>query len=183
MPDDQKIELAKQYCLHYHEGQLRKDKSPYYTHPFTVAEILAKYGYDDIVTLCTAYLHDTGEDSKIRMDEIEKVFGYEVSNGVYILSRNKGKMKDGEKLSREDYIQRLFWARKKIKRVKIADVIHNSETMIELELEKHEYIIKNIISDAENFYIPWGREIAPIMVEELVSNIANYYRKVEQLKQ
>jgi (p)ppGpp synthase/HD superfamily hydrolase len=172
--NNQKIELAKKYCLHYHEGQFRKGNNlPYHTHPFAVAKILARYGYDDPVTQCIALLHDTVEDSKLRMDEVQETFGYEISNGVYILSRNKGKMEDGQKLSHEDYIQRLSWARNKIKRVKIADVIHNTQDLESLTLEG----IEEKISDAEKFYIPWGREIAPIMAEELVSNIANYHRK------
>jgi len=55
-----KIELAKKYCQHYHEGQFRKGSNlPYATHPFSVAETLARFGYDDVITQCIAYLHDT----------------------------------------------------------------------------------------------------------------------------
>jgi len=173
MEDNERIELARNYCLYYHEGQVRKgSKLPYHTHPDAVARILARYGYIDCVTQCIAYLHDTVEDSKLRMDEIQEIFGYEISNGVYILSKNKGKMGDEQKLSHEDYMQRLSWARNKIKRVKIADVIHNTEDLETLTPKG----IEEKISDAERFYIPWGREIAPIMIIELICNIDNYHR-------
>ena len=107
-----KVELARQFCEHYHEGQSRKGgKSPYHSHPIAVARTLSRYSYDDVVTQCIALLHDTVEDSHLRMDEIQSVFGYEVSNGVYILSKNKGKMAGGENLEHGDYVQRLSWAR------------------------------------------------------------------------
>jgi len=89
--------VAKKYCQHFHDGQFRKGSNlPYATHPFAVAETLARYEYDDAVTQCIAYLHDTVEDSQVRMDEIQEVFGYEISNGVYILSKNKRKLADGQ---------------------------------------------------------------------------------------
>lgn len=169
-----KIELAKKYCQHYHEGQFRKGSNlPYATHPFAVAETLARYGYDDGVTQCIAYLHDTVEDSQVRMDEIQEVFDYEISNGVYILSKNKGKMADGKKLTATDYIQRLFWARNKIRRVKIADMIDNTKDLETLSPEGRTKKIKA----AQEVYIPWGKDIAPIMVKELIFHIKTFTEK------
>lgn len=168
------IELAKKYCDHYHKGQYRKGSNMRYaSHPYAVADILTKYGYDDPITLCIAYLHDTVEDSELNMNKVQEIFGYEISNGVYILSKNKGKMKDGQKLSHADYLQRLSWARNKIKRVKIADMIDNTRDLQSLKPEG----INQKIQDAEEFYISWGKEIAPLMAEELVANIANYRNK------
>ncbi len=158
MHTNNKIELARKYCMHYHRGQFRKDGvHPYHEHPLSVADILATYGYDDEVTKCTALLHDTVEDSELRMNKIQEVFGYEISNGVYILSRNKGKMRDGKKLSDEDYIQRLFWARNKIKRVKIADMIDNTRDLEVLDPEA----IEMKINESESVYIPWGQGDSP----------------------
>jgi GTP diphosphokinase / guanosine-3',5'-bis(diphosphate) 3'-diphosphatase len=168
------VALAEQYCMRFHEGQFRKAGNlPYSDHPKAVAQILKKYGYNDPLTQIIALLHDAVEDSELKMDQIQEVFGYEVSNGVYILSRNKGKMRDGKRLSHDDYLQRLFWARNKIKRVKIADMIDNTrdlQTLPQLSIER-------IIDNAKCFYIPLGREIAPIMVNELCSNLENYQKK------
>ncbi len=171
-----KIELAKQYCTHYHDGQFRKGSSlPYHTHPFAVADILARYGYDDAVTQCIAYLHDTVEDTPLRMDAIMEVFGYEIGNGIYILSRNKGKISEGRKLTEEEYKLRLSFARNKIKRVKVADMIHNTSDLESLDAGG----IEAKLRDAEGFYIPMGKEICPIMVKELVANVEGYRIKVK----
>jgi (p)ppGpp synthase/HD superfamily hydrolase len=169
-----KTELALRYCVHYHAGQFRKgNREPYHTHPIAVAGLLARYGYNDPVTQCIAYLHDTIEDSPLRMDELTDAFGYEISNGVYILSRNKGKIISGKKLSDADYKVRLGFARNKIKRVKIADMIVNTRDIEILNPTG----IERKINDSETFYIPMGKEICPIMVSELEMNIARYKGK------
>jgi (p)ppGpp synthase/HD superfamily hydrolase len=172
----EKIELAKKYCVEYHKGQLRKGNGkPFHIHPFEVAEILKKYGYDDPLTICIAYLHDTIEDTPLAMDEIHENFGYEISNAVFVLSRNKGRVMNKEKLTREDYKQRLAFARKTIQRVKIADMIDNTRTLKDLDKEA----IKRKIKDAEEFYIPLGKAIAPEMIKELIENIESYKKGVK----
>lgn len=167
--------LAEHLCEEHHAGQFRKvSNKPYYTHPFEVRDILKKYGYDDPITQVYALLHDILEDTKMTVDLLNEHFGYEISSGVYILSRNKGRTLNGEKLTEEEYKNRIEYARPKIQRVKIADNIHNT---IDLKFMKQETIERRV-QDAINFYIPLGKNIAPKkMIQELEQNIASY-RKV-----
>lgn len=56
------IELVKNYVKKKHQGQMRKQNTPYYLHPFTVADILKQKGYSEdyqIVGLCHDLLEDT----------------------------------------------------------------------------------------------------------------------------
>ncbi len=169
------VNLARLYCENYHKNQFRKGSNePYWKHPLAVAAVLERYGYADPVTQCIALLHDIVEDTPLKMDEIHEIFGYEISNGVYILSRNTGKMKEGRKLSKEEYLLRLSFARKKIRRVKIADMIDNTKDLETLALESRAAKIQ----DAEEVYIPWGRQIAPLLIRELIANIENYREKM-----
>jgi (p)ppGpp synthase/HD superfamily hydrolase len=189
--DENRIENAKDWCKIYHEGQFRKgNNEPYHTHPFAVADILSRNLYTDTVSQCVAFLHDALECVKKdgeelteaqmniiagqRVRQIESLFGYEISNGVYNLSRNKGKMEDGERLSRDQYMQRLFWQRDRYRRVKIADSIDNTSDLETLDEEGRE----RIITDSVGFYIPWGKEIAPVMVRELITNINEYFERM-----
>jgi len=142
------VDLAKEYCKWYHRGQFRKrNHESYYKHPFGVAEILDKYGYSDVVTQCIALLHDVVEDSEMRVREIGEKFGYEISNGLYILSRNtighrtkelldNSISQSVEEFSDEElYKMRISFARRKVKRVKIADMIHNTKDLDSLTEE------------------------------------------------
>ena len=180
----QLVDLARKFCTHYHNGQFRKGSNePYDTHPFAVADILECNGYADDITQCIAILHDTTEDTELRHREIREVFGFEIANGVYILDKNTiddGTMllfnqMTGTSLSKATvYKMRIRLAREKIQRCKIADSIHNTRDLVNLRPQS----IEEKINDAEQFYIPLGQIVAPIMVQELARNIANYREKV-----
>ncbi len=169
-----KIELAEKYSKHHHLGKFRKvDGKPFHAHPGHVAEILKKYGHNDMITLCVAYLHDTIEDTDLTLHEIQETFGHEIAHGVFILSKNKGKNISKHKLNDEEYKQRLSFARNKVQRIKIADMIDNTKDLVDLPKK---YVDKKI-KDSEEFYIPLGKEVAPEMVKELIENIEFYKRK------
>ncbi len=55
------IKKAYKKAKELHKNQLRKDGTPYISHPVEVALILAKLGFDENV-ICGALLHDTIED-------------------------------------------------------------------------------------------------------------------------
>lgn len=184
------VRLAEEYCTHFHRGQKRKGKNqePYAVHPFAVRDILVKYGYAHPETQAIALLHDTIEDTELNKakQDIEKVFGTAVYSGVYVLSNNtigkhakssvplfKGlglEYLDHGRLSQDAYKLRLLFSRNAVKRVKIADMVHNTESLPDISIKG----IAKKISDAETFYIPLGKSIAPIMVRELIRNIENY---------
>ncbi len=181
------IYLADRYIEKKHGDVFRKGSNePYYTHPLAVARLLDKYGYSDVVTQCIARLHDIVEDTDMITGEIKELFGYEIANGVYVLSKNTitsdtriqiarvMPIEIVNSLSDEDlYKIRLGFARKKIKRVKIADVICNTVDLVNLSPEG----IRSKLFDSRDIYIPMGHEIAPIMIGDLEQNIANYFKK------
>ena len=185
------VELAEAYCKLYHEKQKRRggNQEPYSSHPFAVRDILVKYGYDDPETQAIALLHDVFEDTELvhNRDEIEKRFGTVIHEGVYILSRNTiGKharalmplfeqlgvqfVDRNDDLTPQAYKLRILYSRYTVMRVKIADVIHNTISLPDLNRAS----IEEKLHDAETFYIPLGRRVAPVMVNELITNVADY---------
>lgn len=168
-----KIELAKRYSKKYHRGQIRKkDGSPYFIHPYSVVKILKRNGYKKEDILVIAYLHDTVEDTDLTLDEIKNVFGDYISKSVYDLSRNKGEIdiKTG-KIPEKVYRNRILNSNDDVKRVKLADMIHNTST---LDALSYSSIEKKII-DSYEFYIPLGKYVANKMVKNLESNIKKYF--------
>ncbi|HLD79576.1 MAG TPA: HD domain-containing protein [Candidatus Nanoarchaeia archaeon] len=189
MKNQQLVDLALEYCKFYHDGQFRKGgNQPYHTHPIAVAKILEKFGYHDSVPQCIALLHDVVEDSEVITGEIRERFGFEISNGVYVLSKNTikepaidlvqrvlGSVMPTDKL----YKIRLSFARETVQRIKIADMIHNTQDLITLKPEGRQ----RKIDDAEQFYIPLGKVVAPLMVRELEQNLDNYRRLIASGRQ
>jgi len=75
-----------------HDGQTRKnaEKTPYISHPIGVAVHLMKIGkVRDVNTIVAALLHDTVEDTKTELTQIEKLFGSTVAGYVKEVSDNK----------------------------------------------------------------------------------------------
>ena len=72
-----KINLAYCVALEAHEGQLRRDGSPYISHPIEVASILLDLKVD-LESVCAGFMHDVLEDCDVQKTTLEKIFGKDV---------------------------------------------------------------------------------------------------------
>lgn len=72
--NEQKFRKAFYFAAEAHQGQTRKDGSPYIVHPFEAVRILTSLQVDED-TLIAAFLHDVPEDTNHTVREIEARFG------------------------------------------------------------------------------------------------------------
>ena len=63
------LKMALSLARKLHDGQYRKDGSPYLQHPLKVCSSLISYGIEDDVTLSAALLHDVLEDCMDRLPQ------------------------------------------------------------------------------------------------------------------
>ena len=129
--DTQRLFSAFTYADNAHAGQLRKDGSPYITHPLAVAEIVAELELDTD-SIIAALLHDCIEDTGSTHEEIAKLFGPSVADlveGVTTLTRVQYTSKEEEQM---ENLRKMLMAMAKDIRViliKICDRLHNMRTM------------------------------------------------------
>ena len=129
--DAKRLYAAFQYADQAHSGQLRKDGSPYITHPLAVAEIVAELELDTD-SIIAALLHDCIEDTGATHEEIAKLFGATVADlveGVTKLTRVQYTSKEEEQM---ENLRKMLMAMAKDIRViliKICDRLHNMRTM------------------------------------------------------
>ena len=129
--DDKRLFAAFQYADNAHSGQLRKDGSPYITHPLAVAEIVSELELDTD-SIIAALLHDCIEDTGATHEEIAKLFGHTVADlveGVTKLTRVQYTSKEEEQM---ENLRKMLMAMAKDIRViliKICDRLHNMRTM------------------------------------------------------
>ena len=129
--DTQRLFSAFTYADNAHSGQLRKDGSPYITHPLAVAEIVAELELDTD-SIIAALLHDCIEDTGVTHEEIAKLFGTTVADlveGVTKLTRVQYTSKEEEQM---ENLRKMLMAMAKDIRViliKICDRLHNMRTM------------------------------------------------------
>lgn len=82
--------FATEFATYYHEGQKRKDGSPYVEHPKRVANYTLIYkDSGNIESLfCAAMLHDTIEDTVVTYEDIVENFGIVIAKLVQELTSN-----------------------------------------------------------------------------------------------
>ena len=129
--DAQRLFNAFTFADNAHSGQLRKDGSPYITHPLAVAEIVAELELDTD-SIIAALLHDCIEDTGVTHEEIAKLFGATVADlveGVTKLTRVQYTSKEEEQM---ENLRKMLMAMAKDIRViliKVCDRLHNMRTM------------------------------------------------------
>jgi GTP pyrophosphokinase len=129
--DTQVLYAAFTYADKAHNGQLRRDGSPYITHPLAVAEIVADLELDQD-SLVAALLHDCIEDTGSTHEEISRLFSptvAELVEGVTKLTRMQYTSKEEKQM---ENLRKMLMAMSKDIRViliKLCDRLHNMRTM------------------------------------------------------
>ena len=128
----QQIRAAFEFAAKAHGPQMRKDGSPFITHPLAVAQIVAEELHLDTESIVAALLHDTIEDTDATHEEISKLFSPTVADlveGVSKLTRVHYTSKEEEQM---ENLRKMLMAMAKDIRViliKISDRLHNMRTM------------------------------------------------------
>ena len=111
------LELAKFVSENSHKNQIDKAGIDYFAgHIQAVVNGVTTYK-EKIV----AYLHDTVEDTPLTIERIKELFGEEIGEAVFAITKSK----DGS-LSYDDYIERVK-ANPLARAVKISDLKHNMD--------------------------------------------------------
>ncbi len=125
---EETIRKAISFAEKKHEGQTRKDKTPYINHPLRVAEIVKKFKKSHRIKELTAaaILHDTLEDTDTNILELKENFGELITLIVIELTTDKTK---SDKLGKTNYLSKKLSSSKKVSRwslvIKLADRLDN----------------------------------------------------------
>jgi (p)ppGpp synthase/HD superfamily hydrolase len=118
------IEDAISLASTAHKGQIDEDGLPHIVHALEVmSKAKAEYEqrplekYTLIQIIIAAILHDVVEDSDVSIDTVRRLFGDEVADMVFALTRQKGE-------SYRDFIYRCK-ANAGARLIKVADLLHN----------------------------------------------------------
>jgi len=129
--DEARVRQAFAYAEKAHGAQLRKDGTPFISHPLAAAEIAQEMGLDED-SIIAALLHDCIEDTGATYQDIAARFGTSVADiveGVTKLTRVQYTSKEEEQM---ENLRKMLMAMAKDIRViliKIADRLHNMRTM------------------------------------------------------
>lgn len=148
----EKLSNAIDFASSKHAGQVRKSGEAYISHPLSVANILIEWGMD-IDSVIAGVLHDTLEDTDTTLDELESYFGKDITflvDGVTKVSQARAGMRhlDSYLPATKDNLAKLMIAVGEDVRViiiKLADRLHNMQTLQFMTEEKQKKIAKETI--------------------------------------
>ena len=130
-----------------HEGQQRLSGHPYISHPIAVAKILADL-HLDAGTIKAALLHDVLEDTNYSLQDIQTRFGDDVAALVDGVSKlDKLNFHSAAEAQAESFRKMLLAMIKDLRviLVKLADRMHNMQTIDSLSLERRRRIAKETL--------------------------------------
>ncbi len=127
------IQQALAFATAAHEAvdqRRRYTDEPYIVHPVAVAQIVMQVPGHTWQMVCAALLHDVVEDTKVRIETITAMFGEQVGEIVAALTNvpaDAGNRAERFQLNKK----KLAKASPEAKTVKLADLIHNTQTIVE----------------------------------------------------
>src|SRR3989338_4160718 len=146
------IKKAYVFSAKAHEGQMRRSGEPYLIHPLGVACLLAQMRLD-VPSIAAALLHDTVEDTKVTLEEVERLFGLEVKSLVDGVTKlGKIKFNTSEERQAENFRKMIMAMAQDIRviLVKLADRVHNMRTLEHMPEEKQ----REIAQESLDIYAP-----------------------------
>ncbi|MDR2721284.1 MAG: bifunctional (p)ppGpp synthetase/guanosine-3',5'-bis(diphosphate) 3'-pyrophosphohydrolase, partial [Coriobacteriaceae bacterium] len=179
--DQAAIAKAFDFACIAHEGQCRKAGEPFVAHPVEVAIILVDLRMD-VDTICAALLHDTVEDSDVKLEKIEEEFNEHVAelvDGVTKITRI-----EVESLSdkQAEPIRKMFVAMSKDIRViviKLADRLHNMRTLAALNEDRRIFKARETLE----IYAPIAHRLGINSIKWELEDLSFYYLEPNKFKQ
>lgn len=180
--DDKKlIRKAFEVAVDAHKTQRRKSGEAYIFHPIAVARIVASEIGLDSTSIAAALLHDVVEDSEdYNVKDIENLFGQTVARIVDGLTKisSLSKEKDMDvSLQAENFRKMLLTLNDDVRVIiiKIADRLHNMQTMDSMRPDKQE----KIASETLYIYAPLAHRIGLYNIKTELEDLSLKYTEPE----
>ena len=180
--DKKLIRSAFEVALDAHKNQRRKSGEAYIFHPIAVARIVASEIGLDAVSIASALLHDVVEDSPdYTKDDIERLFGETVARIVDGLTKISSLSKDTDVSTQAENFRKMLLTLNDDVRViiiKIADRLHNMQTMDSMRPDKQE----KIASETLYIYAPLAHRIGLYNIKTELEDLGMKYTEPEVYK-
>ena len=174
-PKDDLSVLQRAYRLaaSAHQGQLRASGEPFMMHPLHVAHILADMEMDP-VCIETGLLHDTVEDTSVKLEQIRKEFGEDVArcvDGATKLSKVQFYSREARQAESVRKMLLAMVTDVRVVIVKLADRLHNMRTLGSLPRENQ----LRIAQETQEIYAPIAHRLGMGKVRGELEDLAFQY--------
>ncbi len=175
------VQKAYVYAATAHAGQTRLSGEPYLSHPLAVAHTLAELGFDE-ATVVAGLLHDTVEDTKASIEELDEQFGEDVADIVDGVTKISMISFDSKEDQQAENIRKMILAMShdiRVLMVKLADRIHNMRT---LDFQK-EHKQRRIAQETMDIYAPLANRLGLHRVKQILEDLSFKYLRPDVYNQ
>lgn len=180
--DKKLIRKAFDVSVEAHKDQRRKSGEAYIFHPIAVAKIVASEIGLDATSIAAALLHDVVEDTIYSLKDIHNMFGETVAKIVDGLTKISSLKKDKDvSLQAENFRKMLLTLNDDVRVIiiKIADRLHNMQTMDSMRPDKQE----KIASETLYIYAPLAHRIGLYNIKTELEDLGLKYTEPEVYKE
>jgi len=167
------IQKAYVFAATAHAGQTRLSGEPYLSHPLAVASILAEMGFDE-PTIAAGLLHDTVEDTKATIEELDENFGEEVADIVDGVTKISQITFENKEEAQAENIRKMILAMShdmRVLMVKLADRLHNMRTLDFQKSHKQ----KRIAQETMDIYAPLANRLGLYVMKRDLEDLSFKY--------
>jgi len=157
-PED--VELVRKayvFAAAAHAGQTRQSGEPYLSHPLAAAYTLADMRLDG-ASVAAGLLHDTVEDTKATIEDLDEAFGEDVADIVDGVTKISMLSFDSKEEQQAENIRKMILAMNEDMRVlfvKLADRLHNMRTLEFMRPDKQ----RRIAQETMDIYAPLANRL------------------------
>ncbi|WP_417370464.1 RelA/SpoT family protein [Gelidibacter japonicus] len=177
--DKKLIRQAFDVAVDAHKNQRRKSGEAYIFHPIAVAKIVAQEIGLDATCIAAALLHDVVEDNPdYTLSDIEEKFGRTVARIVDGLTKISSLSKEADVSTQAENFRKMLLTLNDDVRViiiKIADRLHNMQTMDSMRSDKQE----KIASETLYIYAPLAHRIGLYNIKSELEDLGLKYTEPE----
>jgi len=169
--DEDALNRAYVFAMQAHGTQTRESGDPYFSHPVEVAGILSDLKLDSS-SIVTALLHDVVEDTDTTIEDVERMFGKNISrlvDGVTKLSRLE---LQSEQSKHAENFRKLVLAMSediRVLLVKLADRLHNMRTLKHVQSPEKR---RRIAMETLEIYAPLAERIGMERFKDQLEDLA-----------
>ncbi len=175
------VQKAYVYAASAHAGQTRLSGEPYLSHPLAVAHTLAELGFDE-ATVVAGLLHDTVEDTKASIEEVDELFGEDVADIVDGVTKISMITFESKEDAQAENIRKMILAMShdiRVLMVKLADRIHNMRTLDFQKTHKQ----RRIAQETMDIYAPLANRLGLHRVKQILEDLSFKYLRPDVYSQ
>jgi len=172
--DKKLIRKAFDVAVEAHKDQRRKSGEAYIFHPIAVAKIVASDIGLGATSIAAALMHDVVEDTPTTVKDIERLFNPKVAQLVEGLTKISMVQKDlNVSMQAENFRKMLLTLNDDVRviLIKIADRLHNMQTMDSMEAYKQE----KIASETLYIYAPLAHRLGLYKIKNKLEDLGLKY--------